>query len=342
MKAAIVDKPGRLVVRKVPDPVPGDYDALCELLYGSTCTGTDTHIIRGDFPFPIIDYPAILGHESVGRVVRVGGKVRNYRVGDLVTRVGAPPTPDGSISVAWGGYAEYGLARDHWAMKADGFPESDWAASRVNQVIPPSVDPRAAPMFTTWRETFSYLTRMGISQGTRLLVIGSGGNGLSYVAHGVNLGAYVWLVGAARCSQLASRLGANGFIDYTRADCAEALQTSCPEGFDIIIDAVGKVGQADRFLPSLKPGGKIGIYGIDDFNRITITPRLGRGSFTLWNGGYDEAESHQRVSEFFLQAKLDASIWYDLNRPWPLDRIGEAFQAVWDRKAVKALIQLRE
>jgi D-arabinose 1-dehydrogenase-like Zn-dependent alcohol dehydrogenase len=340
MKAAIVEKPGVLKVRQVPDPVPGDYDALCELLYGATCTGTDTHIIKGEFPFPIIDYPAILGHESVGRVIKVGKKVRNFRLGDLVTRVGAPRLPD--VHIAWGGYAEYGLAKDHWAMKADGLPEPDWKPSRVNQVVPPSVDPRLAPMFTTWRETLSYLSRMGSIKESRLLVIGSGGNGLSYVTHGVNLGASsVWLVGSARCALLASRLGVSGFLEYTRADALEALRDACPEGFDIIIDAIGKAGQADRFLPFLKPGGKIGIYGIDDFNKVTLSPRLGRGSFTVWNGGYDESETHQQVSEFFLQGRLDASIWYDPERPWPLDRIQEAFEALWDRKAVKALIQLK-
>ena len=221
MKAAIVEKPGTLTVRQVKDPVPGDYDALCELLYGATCTGTDSHIIKGEFPFPI-DFPAILGHESVGRVVKIGKKVRNYRVGDLVTRVGAPATKE--IGIAWGGYAEYGLAQDHWAMAADGLPESAWGANRVNQLVPPSVDPRVAPMFTTWRETLSYVTRMGMGRGASVLVIGSGGNGLSFAAHAVNLGATrTWLVGSARSADAARAIKVTGFKDHTSPSCAEEL-----------------------------------------------------------------------------------------------------------------------
>ena len=340
MKAAIVEKAGTLRVRELKDPVPGDYDALCELLYGATCTGTDSHIIKGEFPFPIA-FPAILGHESVGRVVKIGKKVRNYRVGDLVTRVNAPATAE--VAIAWGGYAEYGLAQDHWAMRVDGLPESAWAGSRVNQVVPASVDPRVAPMFTTWRETLSYVTRMGMGPGTSVLVIGSGGNGLSFAAHAVNLGApRTWIVGSKRSEKAAQAVKVTGFKDYTSTTCVEELSHACPGGFDIIIDAVGKAGQADLFLPLLAPGGKLGIYGLDDFASVSVSPRLARGSFTLWSGGYDEAETHQRVSELVLQGRLDAGVWYDCATPWPLADINDAFEHLWQRKAVKVLIALKE
>jgi len=350
MKAAIVEKPGSLVVRRIPDPVPGDYDALCELLYGATCTGTDSHIIRGEFPFPIA-YPAILGHESVGRVIKVGNRVRSFKPGDLVARVSTPAAADGSVGIAWGGFAEYGLAHDHAAMKADGLPESAWTGSRVNQVVPPSVDPRVAPMFTTWRETLSYVARMGIVAGASVLVVGSGGNGLSFAAHAaLRAASAVWMVGSARCEMGARALGISGFLDYRRADCVTRLQEACPEGFDFIIDAVGKAGQADRFLPLLAAGGTIGIYGLDDFAAVGLSPRLARGSFTVWNGGYDEAETHDAISGLVLDGRLDARVWYDVDRPWPLDSILEAFRSLWkpvDRESgrtyapVKALIALK-
>ena len=93
MKAAVIEKPGVLVVKEIPVPEVGDYDALCQLLYGATCTGTDQHLIAGRFPWPV-SYPTVLGHESVGRVVQVGAKARNFKVGDLISRVGTPPAPD--------------------------------------------------------------------------------------------------------------------------------------------------------------------------------------------------------------------------------------------------------
>jgi L-iditol 2-dehydrogenase len=340
MRAAVVEKPGTLVVREVPEPVMGDYDALCDILYGATCTGTDSHLVKGSFPFPI-SYPAVLGHESVGRVVKTGRKVRGLRVGDIVTRVGMQAPADGSVGVAWGGFAERGIARDHWAMKADGIPEAEWAGFRVNQVVPAGVDARVAPMFTTWRETLSYLTRVRLRTGAAVLVIGSGGNGLSFARHAVLLGsAQVWMAGSPRVQAAALRLGLAGFVDYAAADAPARLQAAVPGGFDLVIDAVGKKGQANRYLPALAAGGTIGVYGLDDFEAVELSPRLARGSFTVWNGGYDEAETHQRVSELALQGQLTADAWYDPAKTWPLAAINDAFQSLWKKQAVKALIAM--
>ena len=135
----MVERPGVLAVRDVPKPEPSDYDVLCELLYGATCTGTDGHIIHDRLPWTT-PYPCILGHESVGRAVAVGAKVRNFKVGDLITRVNAPPAADGGYGISWGGFAEYGIARDHAAMREDGLPEEEWNGYRVNQVIPADAD----------------------------------------------------------------------------------------------------------------------------------------------------------------------------------------------------------
>ena len=116
MKAAVIEEPGQLTVRDVPKPEPGPYGALCELLYGATCTGTDQHLISYDPPFCYwVELPAILGHESIGRVVEIGANVRNLKPGDLVTRVGAPANDD--VNVAWGGFAEFGVATDWCAME---------------------------------------------------------------------------------------------------------------------------------------------------------------------------------------------------------------------------------
>jgi NADPH:quinone reductase-like Zn-dependent oxidoreductase len=274
--------------------------------------------------------------------VAVGSKVRNFRVGDLVTRVSTPPTPDGKISIAWGGFAELGIAKDHWAMCADGLPPAQWSGNRVNQVVPIGIDPKVAPMFTTWRETLSYITRMGVGPKATVLVAGSGGNGLAYAVHARNLGAAgVAMVGAARMEAAArQQAGVQHYFDYRRGDLTEAIQQAAPDGFDFIIDAVGKTGLANQLLPALKSGGKYGTYGIDDFGKISINPGSARGAFVVHPCSYDESETHQRVSEFALQGRLDARLWYDPDRAYPLAEIGAAFAAVRARQAPKALVQL--
>ncbi len=335
MKAAIIERPGELVVREVPMPEVGDYDVLCRMLYGATCTGTDQHLLAGRFPWPV-RYPTILGHESIGRAIRIGAKVRHFQVGDLITRVGAPPSE--GLAVNWGGFAEYGLAKDHWAMRADGLPAEAWRPYRVNQVLPPDTDPRAATMVITWRETLSYVTRMGIGTGAHVLVMGSGGNGLSFAAHAANLGATVAMIGSASRESLGRAVGAAAYLDYRAADLRERLAQLPPA--DFVIDAVGKAGQIDLALPYLKSGGTVGIYGIDDYGRCLINPHAARATFTVYNGGYDEAETHEAIVTYIETKRLHAEVWLDLAHPFPLEDIAEAIEAARQRKVVKALVQL--
>jgi D-arabinose 1-dehydrogenase-like Zn-dependent alcohol dehydrogenase len=341
MKAAVVEKQGLLTVREVPQPEPGPYDVLCELLYGATCTGTDLHLIDAVFPWPP-EYPAILGHESVGRVIAKGEKVRNFKEGDLVSRVGAPRLPQAGLDICWGGFAEYGIGRDHWVMRRDGLPSSEWSAYRVNQIIPGNIDPRFATMIITWRETLSYLKRMGIHVGQSLLVIGSGGNGLSFIRHATNLGAYpVVMLGSHARQDTALRAGASHFIDFRLPDWSERLKAICPAGFDFVIDALGRKTSVQDSLGQVSRGGTFGIYGVDDFGQAAIDPFKARGPFR-WNPNeYDEAETHAEVIDGILSGKLDASIWLDLDHPYPLEQIEEAYQALRRKEIIKALIQIK-
>ena len=87
MKAVIVEKPGLMKVIDIPVPAVGDYDALCRVIYCTTCTGTDLHLINGTYPFPL-EYPILLGHENIAQVVKVGRKARYLKEGDRIARVG--------------------------------------------------------------------------------------------------------------------------------------------------------------------------------------------------------------------------------------------------------------
>ena len=161
MLAAVVTPKKTLEVRSLPLPRFGPYEALVEMRFGATCAGTDQRVIDHGHPRPL-RYPGILGHESVGRVIAVGEKATSFAVGDLITRVGAPETEE--ISSIWGGFAQYGVARDWQAMERDGLDEALYKKSRVNKVVPPDIPERVAPMIITWRETLSYARHIGVQK----------------------------------------------------------------------------------------------------------------------------------------------------------------------------------
>ena len=88
MKAAVVEAAGQLVVRDVPMPEMGPYDALVRIEACGLCNATDAKIVDRHF-VSHIPVPLVLGHESVGTVVEVGDRVRGYVPGQRVLRPGA-------------------------------------------------------------------------------------------------------------------------------------------------------------------------------------------------------------------------------------------------------------
>lgn len=336
MKCALVEAPGQLTIAEVPIPRPGKYEVLCRLKWAGTCTATDQHILEGRLnPAP---YPLILGHESVGEVVELGEGVTSYRVGDHVSRVGAPANLVPGMGIGWGGYSEYGIAVDHWAMARDGADPRSYRSALVNQLIPADISLKECAMLTTWRETLSFIQRMGAGPGRRILVIGSGGNGLSFVRHGVNLGAdFVAAASSASRCTLACELGAGAAVDYKDPQAAEKLREHGP--FDMIVDAVGSDGAMDPYMSLLAPGGTIAVYGIEAMGSYRMKPLAAPGSFTFYQGGYREDETHQQVIDAMRRGALLSEPFMG-TEIYDLDALPRAFADLRARKMVKACIRL--
>jgi threonine dehydrogenase-like Zn-dependent dehydrogenase len=196
-------------------------------------------------------------------------------------------------------------------------------------------------LFITWRETLSYLTRMVMSSGKTALIIGSGGNGLAFVSHARLLGAsHVTLIGSAERKEDAIRAGAHQGFNDRDEQCWAAARECCPDGYDLVIDVVGKSGLAQQGLSLLKPGGSLGIYGLDDAGRITLNPTAAPGTFTFYNGGYAEHESHATVLAAYRSGQLDPSVWLRRDQVFTLDKIAAALEAVKSRTLIKPLIRL--
>lgn len=80
MKALVINRPGDMEVKEVPDPKPGPDEILIKVKASGIC-GTDVHILEGGFPGA---YPLIPGHEFCGEVVEVGADCKRIKVGDRV------------------------------------------------------------------------------------------------------------------------------------------------------------------------------------------------------------------------------------------------------------------
>lgn len=82
-RAAVMEGPGKIVVREFPVPEPEPGAAVIAMHLSGIC-GTDKHTFRGESkqyagtPHELdIEYPLICGHENVGIVVATGGLVHD-------------------------------------------------------------------------------------------------------------------------------------------------------------------------------------------------------------------------------------------------------------------------
>ena len=139
MRAMVLDPVGEpLRSADAPEPEPGPDEVLLRVHACAVCR-TDLHVVDGELPDPKL--PLIPGHQIVGTVERVGGRVENFAVGD---RIGVPwlGHTDGTCRYCLtgrenlcdearftgyqidGGYAEYAAADHRFCFPVpDGYPD---------------------------------------------------------------------------------------------------------------------------------------------------------------------------------------------------------------------------
>ena len=85
MQALVFDGPGRLVLRSIPRPLPGEGEVLVRIHTAAIC-GSDLRIVAGTKTRDVrVGHP--IGHEGAGTVAAVGAGVREYQPGDDIRAI---------------------------------------------------------------------------------------------------------------------------------------------------------------------------------------------------------------------------------------------------------------
>jgi len=107
MKAAIYHDIRNVTVEEVPDPVPGEKDAVVKVARCGLC-GSDMTAWRSGGMFVGIDKDAEFGHEFCGTISQVGSAVEGVAVGDrVVVRPDKAKRQGLSMADMAGGFSEY-------------------------------------------------------------------------------------------------------------------------------------------------------------------------------------------------------------------------------------------
>jgi len=344
VKAAVVTRWGELEVMDVPEPKIGPYEALVKINVCSICNGTDLKIVSGHLPWVEEgELPVILGHESVGEVVEIGAKVKNFRVGDRVFRPGGPTQGFGS---GWGGFAEYGRVTDMKAHAEDpDAPAVVHGAKPMLDVIPREVDDEDAAIAITMKETLSWLWKLGLKPLSSVVVTGVGPVGLSFLENCRLLGAGK-VISLGRRDEAAERafaFGADHYVNVNKCDAAEAVRELTGGGADFAVDAVGSYEVMALLKASLKAGGTLGVYGTVDH---TAEPDREALNSLFLGPPHDASIAFVLAEESIANDYVMACIKRGALQPkkhithrLPLERIHEGLELVRSREAIKVIIE---
>lgn len=331
MKSLAVFADQHLEIVEVPTPSYGDYECLVKMESCGVCNGTDMKIIHGKLK-GFDTYPAVLGHEGVGRVVETGAKVTSFKEGDLVMLPFIGAEPEGYAS-GWGTYSEYNVVADYQAKLADGIvPDGCDYAQRT---IPADFDPVDAAMIVTFREVLSEAKTFGFKENQSLFVLGLGPVGMCFVRFAKLMGLGPIIAADRNEDKLieAKSMGADYVVNPTVTDVVSFTRGICPNGIDHAVDAVGINSFINQALEMICDHGCIDVYGISPELKTEIdwskAPYNWNLQFSQWPEKELEGEAHRQIVSWIELGVLDPKDF--ISGVYPLDNALEAFAAVENR-----------
>lgn len=253
-------------------------DVAIEILYCGVCH-SDLHTARNDWGGTT--YPAVPGHEIVGRVIDTGSDVTAHKVGDHVAvgcmvdsckqcdqchqgqeqlcREGCTLTYDSRDRLdgepTLGGYSRHIVVRDEFVLR-----------------VPEGLDlAHVGPLLCAGITTYSPLRTWNVGPGSRVAVLGLGGLGHMAVKLAVGLGADVTVLSRSKNKEAdALALGADRLLVSTDEDAMRQARS----GFDLIIDTVPVQHDLKPYVPLLDIDGTLVIVGqvgpVDDVSTVPL------------------------------------------------------------------------
>jgi uncharacterized zinc-type alcohol dehydrogenase-like protein len=255
-----------LVPFEVDRREPGPSDLVIDIAYCGVCH-SDIHQARDEWGGAL--FPMVPGHEIVGKVVRVGGAVKRFAVGDLAgvgcmvdscrtcdscrrdleqfCQKGAAFTYNGTEldrkTPTFGGYSKQVVVTEPFALQVS--PKLDLAG--------------AAPLLCAGITTWSPLRHWKAGPGQRVGVVGLGGLGHMAVKLAASLGCEVTMLSTSRAKEAdARRLGAHEFA----LTSDKATFKKLAGRFHLIIDTISAPHDYNAYLGLLKVEGTMVLLGV--------------------------------------------------------------------------------
>ncbi len=320
-----------------------DTDVLIRMLHMGVC-GSDMHLYKtgqiGDTP---VRFPFVPGHEGCGVVEKAGEAVSRVRKGDLIAI--EPAISCGQCDQCREG--RFNTCRNLSFLGSPGQSDgllSEWIVmpEQCCFPLPEGMDSRLGCL----AEPLSidiYATQLaGSLKGKNVAVLGSGPIGMGIIMYARTqdvAGIYATDLIPGRLEK-ASLAGADWTGNPDQQDVVRDILSEKPPGVDLIFECCGKQEAMDQAVELLRPGGKILIVGIPEFdNWIFAADRVRRKEICLQNVRRQN-NCLGKAIDTIAGGSIDAGSL--ITHEFPFPGAGEAFDLVarYDDGVMKAMVTL--
>ncbi len=335
--------PGSLVVEEMDEPELPPGGAVVELLACAIC-GTDAKMLEHGHKDLV--YPRVLGHEMVGRIAEVDGKVRSYREGDLVQIW--PGIACGVCRPCSRGHDNQchrmgilGFNRDGGFAQRMAVPAESVRGGGLVR-LPATVDAALVTLTEPLACCLNGQELASVRGGDAVLIFGAGPIGCLHAIAARYKGAGKVLMTEhleGRRALLPSGL-ADRIIDPSVEDIASIVaEETGGEGVDVVLMSTPEVRVDSWVLKLVAPHGRISVFSGPKKGNYEVpfdVRSLHYREITLV-GAYGCSSRHNRMAvESLLSGELDVE-WLVTERA-TLEEIGQAFEHVNDRIGMKSVI----
>jgi len=274
MKAMMLTGIRQMEMREIPDPVIQKPDDVKIKMIALGICGSDIHYYtKGRIGSQEVIFPFTVGHEGAGEVVDTGSQVRGIKPGDKIAI--EPALPCGTCDQCLTG-------RSHTCRKirflgcpgqAEGALSEFIVMPQANCIpLPGNLNADHGAISEPLAIGVYSVKKSGGVSGLRIGILGFGPIGMSVMLAARAEGAEKIYV----TDKISERLdiAAKENMNYTgnplKDNIVEDIRKQEVPGLDIVFECCGQQEALDQSVDLLKPGGKIIVVGIPEFENWSL------------------------------------------------------------------------
>lgn len=342
MKAMMLTAAGCMEMFEIPEPyLTNSKEVKIKMAVLGVC-GSDIHYyMRGRIGSQLVQYPFPVGHEGAGVVVEVGSEVKRVKPGDNIAIDPAMPCRQCDQCLSGRPHTCRKLRFLGCPGQADGclkeyiiMPEESCFPLYPGQSLDEGAisEPLSIGVYAIKRSIPMTNAKIGI--------LGFGPIGMSVMLSAKAQGAKSIYVTDKINSRL--RLAQNENAAWTgnpdKTDIFEAIKSLEPLLLDVVFECCGKQEAVDQAIDLLKPGGKLMLIGIPEFDRWSFPVDKTRHKEITIQNVRRQVDCVQLSLDYMQKGQI--KVRNMISHRYPFEKTKEAFDLVANYRdgAMKVLI----